>query len=115
MIAISPNTKVYIYTESIDFRKGIDGISGVCKYKLNKDPFSGAMYIFTNRNRTALKILYYDGQGFWIYHKRLSQGKFKWWPQGELCKQIASKDLSVLLWNGNPLNSNMQKDWRSIT
>lgn len=114
MITVSPNTKVYVHTESIDFRKGIDGICGVCKYELNKDPFCGAMFIFTNRPKTALKILYYDGQGFWIYHKRLSRGKFNWWPTGELCQNIASKDLSVLIWNGNPDNSNMQEDWRSV-
>lgn len=114
MISPSPNTKVYIYAQSIDFRKGIDGLGGVCKYELNKDPLSGSMFVFTNRGRSALKILYYDGQGFWIYHKRLSRGQFNWWPSGELCIEIASRDLNVLIWNGNPENSNMQSDWKSI-
>ena len=114
MITISPSTKIYVHTKVIDFRKGIDGICGVCKYELKKDPFSGSMFVFTNRARTGLKILYYDGQGFWIYHKRLSRGKFNWWPKGDICTELIARDLSVLIWNGNPSNSNMQENWRSI-
>jgi len=114
MITLSPNTKVYIHTGIIDFRKQIDGLCGICKYELNKDPFSGAMFVFTNRSRNSLKIIFYDGQGFWCYHKRLSRGIFNWWPSGELCSEIASRNLNVLIWNGNPIESKMQDDWRSI-
>lgn len=114
MITVSPNTKVYIHTTFIDFRNGIDGICAICKYQLHRDPFSGAMFIFTNRGRTALKILFYDGQGFWVYHKRLSRGKFKWWPNGDTSLEMASRELNVLLWNGDPQKSKMQEDWRPI-
>lgn len=114
MISIAPNIKVYIHTGVVDFRKGIDGLSAVCKYELIKDPFSGSMFVFSNRQKKALKILYYDGQGFWVYHKRLSCGRFQWWPDGVLCKEIAAKDLSVLIWNGDPKTSKMQSDWRSL-
>lgn len=114
MITIAPNIKVHVHTGIVDFRKGIDGLSGVCKYELKKDPFSGAMFIFSNRSKKCLKILYYDGQGFWVYHKRLSTGRFKWWPNGKLCKEIAAKDLCVLIWNGDPRSSKMQQDWRPL-
>lgn len=114
MISISPNTKIYVYTDVLDFRKGIDSICGFCKQNLREDPFSGAMFVFANRGRTALKILFYDGQGFWIYHKRLSRGKFNWWPEGDLCRKLAAKELNVLIWNGNPESSKMQSDWRSL-
>ena len=112
MISVSSSTKIYVHTKPVDFRKGIDGFASICKSELALDPFSGSMFVFTNKLRSALKILYYDGQGFWIYHKRLSRGKFKWWPSGKISTSIAAKDLAVLVWNGNPEESKMQSDWR---
>jgi transposase len=114
MIQLAPTTKVYVATVAIDFRKGIDGLSGISLQVLQQDPFSGAVFVFTSKNRESIKILFYDGQGFWLMQKRLSRGKFLWWPQGELCADIAVRDLSVLLWNGDPTKSNMQSDWRKI-
>jgi transposase len=113
MMNLTSGSQIFICTESIDFRKGIDGLAGICKYELNQDPFSGAMFVFTNQGKKALKILFYDGQGYWVYHKRLSRGKFNWWPQGELCQKLAVKDLTVLIWNGDPNSSRMQPDWIS--
>jgi len=115
MIQITPKTPLYVHTGVVDFRKGIDGLCGVCKYQLKKDPLSGAMFAFINRSKIALKILVYDGQGFWVYHKRLSCGKFKWWPGGDdICSPIIARELYVLIWNGDPKKINMQEDWRSI-
>src|SRR4029453_9788573 len=59
--------------------KGIDGLAAVCRRVLGDNPLSGAVYVFRNRAGTALKILCYDGQGFWLCTKRLSQGCFRWW------------------------------------
>ncbi len=112
MISLAANAEVFICTETVDFRKGIDGLAGVCKKQLGQDPFSGALFVFINRSRQSIKILFYDGQGFWIYHKRLSSGRFLWWPEGNLCKSIAAKDLSVLIYNGNPEQAQLQADWR---
>jgi transposase len=64
--------------EPVDFRKGIDGLAAVCKQKLQKDPFSGVMFVFVNKSRQALRLLVYDGQGFWLCHKRLSSGRLRW-------------------------------------
>jgi transposase len=63
----------------VDFRKGIDGLAKVCREVLNFDPFSGYVFIFRNKKGSALKILMYDGQGFWLCQKRLSKGRFIWW------------------------------------
>lgn len=81
MIQITPHMHIFLATEPVDFRKGIDGLGSVCRKVLNKNPFSGGMFIFRNKRRTTLKILLYDGQGFWLFAKRLSMGKFDWWPQ----------------------------------
>ena len=67
-------------TEPVDFRKGIDGLAAVCRQLLGDNPLEGAVYVFRNRAGTALKLLLYDGQGYWICLKRFSQGRFTWWP-----------------------------------
>jgi len=115
MIQISPHCPIFIHTGFVDFRKGIDGLCGVCKYEMDKDPLNGALFVFSNRSRQSLKILIYDGQGFWVFHKRLSTGKFNWWPtSSKIYSELISRELSVLIWNGDPNETKMQKDWRAI-
>ena len=82
MIQITPHMRILVAVEPIDFRAGIDGLVSACRQRLEADPFSGALFVFGNRARTAIKILVYDGQGFWMCHKRLSSGQFAWWPAG---------------------------------
>jgi transposase len=78
-------------------------LARVCKEVLRHDPFNGWVFVFRNRPATALKILVYDGQGFWLCHKRLSSGKFRWWPaQGAAARTLAAHQLQVLLVAGNP-------------
>ena len=74
MIAITPQMRILLVTEPVDFRKGIDELAAVCRNILDKDPFSGYLFVFANKNKTSIKILVYDGQGFWLCQKRLSKG-----------------------------------------
>ena len=99
MIQITPQMRVVVAVEPADFRKGIDGLARLCKDTLKQDPFSGWVFVFRNRRTTALKILVYDGQGFWLYHKRLSRGRFRWWPRSatDPAKMLAAHQLHVLL------------------
>ena len=80
MLQITPQMKILVAVEPADFRRGIDGLARLCQETLQQDPFVGTVFVFRNRKATALKVLMYDGQGFWLCHKRLSQGRFPWWP-----------------------------------
>ena len=82
MIAIMPQMRLLVAVEPVDFRKGIDGLVAVCRQRLQADPMSGAVFVFGSRNRRSIKILVYDGQGFLLCQKRLSEGRFTWWPRG---------------------------------
>ncbi len=82
MIQITPQMRILLAVEPVDFRKGIDGLVTVCRAALATDPLAGALFVFRSRRRHALKLLTYDGQGFWLCQKRLSAGRFAWWPSG---------------------------------
>jgi hypothetical protein len=71
MLAITPQMKILVALAPVDFRKGIDGLVQLCKATLELDPFSGAVFAFRNRRATAVKVLVYDGQGFWLCQKKL--------------------------------------------
>src|SRR5256886_5290676 len=83
MLAITPQMRILVAVEAVDFRKGIDSLAELCRAKLHADPFSGCLFVFRSRRATSIKVLVYDGQGFWLATKRLSKGRFRWWPQGE--------------------------------
>lgn len=77
-----PN-RVYLACGPTDMRKSIDGLAAIvsCEFKL--DPFSDCMFVFCNRGRDKLKILYWDTNGFWLYYRRLERGRFRWPEAGE--------------------------------
>jgi transposase len=116
MIQITPQMRILIAVEPVDFRKGIDGLAGLCKRVMREDPFSGYVFVFINHKRTAIKILTYDGQGFWLCQKRLSRGRFLWWPEsgGGSVNHLAAYDLQLLLWNGNPDKAQVTPMWKKI-
>jgi transposase len=115
MIQITPQMRILVAVEPVDFRSGIDALSRICRQRLKSDPFSGGVFVFSNRRRTAVKVLVYDGQGFWICQKRLSQGRFRWWPEGEVLSPLEAHELQVLLWNGDPKDSKVPPPWRKIS
>ena len=117
MIQLSPQMRILVAVEPVDFRKGIDGLAGVCRKVLADDPFSGCAFVFRNKRKTAIKILYYDGQGFWICQKRLSSGRFSWWPDrgdGSQVETVEPYELQLMLWNGNPQFSRVARMWRKL-
>ena len=116
MIQITPQMRILLAVEPADFRKGIDGLAQLCRARLETDPLGGALFVFSNRSRRALKILVYDGQGFWLCQKRLSSGRFNWWPSGgRSSASLTVHELQVLLWNGDPSRSEAGPLWRPLT
>ncbi len=113
MIQITPHMKILLAVKPVDFRKGIDGLAMLCRTVLQSDPFSGCVFVFLNKGRTSIKILMYDGQGYWMCQKRLSQGKFRSWVDNKYGKQKAldAHELQMLLWNGS---SNVAPMWKKI-
>jgi transposase len=116
MIQITPQMRVVVAVEPADFRKGIDGLARLCKDALKQDPFSGWVFVFRNRRATALKVLVYDGQGFWLCHKRLSSGRFCWWPSSatDPARTLSAQQLHVLLSAGNPERARVAPAWRPV-
>lgn len=119
MISITPQMRILCFTQVVDFRRGLDGLLGICRTQISSvDPFSGVLFLFCNRSRKAIKGVVYDGQGFWLVMKRLSSGRFCFWPSGDspdivVC-ELLSRELSVLLWNGDPRKALMGVDFKKI-
>lgn len=115
MIQITPQMRVLVATEPVDFRKGIDGLVQVCRKQLGVDPFSGTVFVFCSRRATAIKLLVYDGRGFWLCQKRLSQGRFCCWPRGiDGLRELESHELGVLIAGGDPASARGAPVWRQI-
>jgi transposase len=116
MIQITPQMRILVAVEPIDGRKGIDSLAALCRDQLATDPFSGGVFVFRSRRATALKILVYDGQGFWLAQKRLSRGRFRWWPTGpEAAQTLEAHQLTVLLAAGNPAVAQAAPVWRRVS
>jgi transposase len=78
MLSFPSSLKVFVALEACDMRKGFDGLLALATERLQEDPRGGAVFVFSNRRHTRLKILYFDGTGLWLLAKRLEQGTFSW-------------------------------------
>src|SRR5262245_6977185 len=116
MIQLIPQLRILLACRPIDFRNGIDGLAALCKNVFEEDPFSGALFVFRNRRGTALKLLCYDGLGYWMVTRRFSQGRIRWWPTeiDAPLRPLGAKQLSVLLYNGLPMPAKFAPVWRKL-
>ena len=113
MIALSSQTKSYVAIDPVDFRKGIRGLQAVCRGHLKKDSISGALFLFRNKRMTAIKILAYDGQGYWLMQKRLSRGRFPWWPEGTgRGTPLDYRKLQLII--NAAVDSQFSSDWKRV-
>ena len=112
MIGLGPATRVYLALGVTDMRKGFDGLYGIARDQLAIDPLSGHLFVFCNRQRNRLKILYWDGSGLWVCSKRLEKGRFSWPQAGEekVRIQLSQAELNLLL-NGIELGRARAKAW----
>jgi transposase len=104
VIAVTPQMRVLVAIEPTDFRRGIDGLARLVRAELGSDPFSGCVFVFRNRRASAVKLLAYDGRGYWLCQKRLSSGRFRFWPTGhggKPARALEAHELAVLVAGGD--------------
>ena len=116
MLQLTAQMRVLVAVEPVDFRRGIDGLCRLCRTVLETDPFSGAVFVFRNKRGTSVKLLTYDGQGFWLCQKRLSTGRFRFWPtgKGEIHRELLAHEVQVLLAAGDPASAQGAPQWRPV-
>jgi len=92
-------TKIYVAVEAVDMRKGFEGLYGLVRDQLCHDPLSGHLFLFTNKTKTRLKALVWDGSGLWVCAKRLEKGRFRW-PEAKPQQRavtMRSEELAMLV------------------
>lgn len=98
MLGLGPATRIYLGTDPVDMRKGFDGLYGLVGDVLGEDPLSGHLFLFTNRSRSRIKALFWDGSGLWICAKRLEKGRFRWPASShEASIRMRAEELAMLL------------------
>jgi len=97
MLSIPPAISIFLYTQPTDMRKGFDGLSGIVRSALAADPLDGSLFLFVNRRRDRLKILHFDGTGYWLYYKLLEAGTFEVISSKGKATPIDSTQLAMLL------------------
>src|SRR6516162_10311879 len=114
-LRISMDGAYFLFCGAAQNRKGIVSLAQLCREKLAADPFSGCLFIFRSRRGTAIKLLVYDGQGFWLATKRLSKGRFRWWPTGEEpARVLRAHQAQLLLAAANP-DAEAPPVWRQVS
>jgi transposase len=112
MFGLGPATKVYLALGSTDLRKGFEGLYGLVRDRLQLEALSGHLVLFCNRERTRLKLLFWDGSGLWVCAKRLEKGRFSWpHPQEPAAWVTLSQEEFSLLIGGIDLSQTRRKNW----
>ncbi len=118
MLQVAPQMKILLAVEPVDFRQGIDCLAQTCRERLQADPTTGAVFVFRNRARTAIKVLSHDGFGWWLCHRRLSAGRLRWWPQAgpqdSVAVRLLAHELQVLIHGGDPTGTRIPPAWKPI-
>ena len=118
MIQVTPHMRVLVAVEPVDFRRGIDGLAALCRAVLKEEPMSGAVFAFRSRGRKSVKLLVYDGQGFWLCQKRLSAGRFRFWPSANNANNpsvmLRAHEFQVLLSGGDFASTLAAPEWRAV-
>lgn len=114
VISPSSGTRVLLACGPTDLRKSFDGLCGLAASRLAEDPRQGALFVFCNRDRTRIKVLYFDGSGLWVCAKRLEKGRFSW-PDASAGEKaaIGAAELSMLLGGLEMARARRKRWWRA--
>jgi transposase len=112
MIPLSPATRIFLAAGATDLRKSFEGLSDLVAHRFQEDPLSGHLYVFANRRKNRIKLLYFDGSGVWVCAKRLmGQGCFAWPRTNEPgALRIVAEELTLLL-TGIDLEKTQARPW----
>ena len=110
MLAFPVGFKIFLAVEAVDMRKQFNGLWAMATERLKEDPLQGAVFAFTNRDRTRLKLLYWDGTGVWVLAKRLEKGRFTW-PEAAGAKLSLTPEALTMLLAGIDLKKAEKKAW----
>ena len=110
MLSFLSSTKVFLAAGATDLRKSFDTLSGVVRSVMAQDPLSGHLFVFTNRRRNRVKVLFWDRSGWWLCAKRLEQGTF-FWPESACASvELSAEELTLLL-GGIDLKGAVRRGW----
>lgn len=110
MFALSTATRVFLLPGPTDMRKGFDGLRSLAEHTIKQDPLSGHLFVFCNRNRNRVKVLFWDGSGLWVCAKRVESGRLDWPLQGKPVQEYTLQQLTLLL-DGIVLKQAVAKRW----
>ena len=113
MLSFAGNLRVFVALEPCDMRKSFNGLQALVVGKLEEDPMQGALFAFTNKSRTRLKLLYWDGSGLWVLAKRLERGSFSWPKVSDPTKtklKLAPEALALLM-DGIDMKDGCRRPW----
>lgn len=112
MIPVGPATRIFLASGPTDMRKSFEGLGDLVRHRLNADPLSGHLFVFANRRKTRLKLLYFDGSGTWVCAKRLDQGCFHWpaVDSQNAAQQVVAEELALIL-GGIDLEKTHRRPW----
>jgi transposase len=112
MLSVPPTVSIFLYTPAADLRKGFDGLAGIVRQEFDADPLDGSLFLFVNRRRDRMKILHFDGTGFWLYYKRLEAGTFEVVSSQENRVEIDATQLAMLLGGVSLVSAQRRKRYR---
>ncbi len=110
MFSLSSTTRVFLLPGPTDMRKGFEGLRSLAEHRMEQDPLSGHLFVFCNRAKNRLKVLFWDGTGLWVCAKRVETGRVDWPAEGQPFKEQTTHQLSLIL-NGLVLSEASEKPW----
>ena len=110
MFSLSSTTRVFLLPGPTDMRKGFEGLRSLAEHRMEQDPLSGHLFVFCNRAKNRLKVLFWDGTGLWVCAKRVETGRVDWPAEGQPIKEQTTHQLSLIL-NGMVLDEVSEKPW----
>ncbi len=110
MLGLGAATRIYVATGATDMRLGFDGLYALVVGQLQQDPRTGHLFLFANKRRDRMRILFFDGSSLWVCARRMEQGRLRW-PSSEEGRMQLSREEFALLIGGIDLSATRKRKW----